>query len=118
MAEAVVHQPHDHAPHVHVTPLWIYFTVFGALAVGTLLTWYASTVDLSAVHLGFATLDLNTPIALVIATIKAALVILFFMHVIHSSRLTWVVVIGSFLWLAVLFVLTFADYLTRSWQIY
>jgi caa(3)-type oxidase subunit IV len=40
------------------------------------------------------------------------------MHVIYSPRLTWVVVIGSFIWLAVLFVLTFADYLTRFWAIY
>jgi cytochrome c oxidase subunit 4 len=109
--ELAAHEHHTHAPHVHVTPLWIYFTVFLALAAGTILTWYASTIDLGL---------LNTPIALLIATIKAALVILFFMHVIHSTRLTWVVVIGSFLWLGVLFVLTFADYLTRSgkWDIY
>jgi cytochrome c oxidase subunit 4 len=107
-----------HAPHIHVTPMWIYIAVFLALAVGTLLTWWVSTIDLSTVHvLGF-TLDLNTPIALLIATIKAVLVILFFMHVIHSTRLTWVVVIASFLWLGVLFVLTFADYLTRVWKIY
>jgi cytochrome c oxidase subunit 4 len=99
----------EHAPHVHVTPLSTYLLVFGALAVGTLLTWLASTIDL-----GWA----NTPVALLIATTKACLVILFFMHVIHSTRLTWVVVIGSFLWLGVLFVLTFADYLTRAWAIY
>jgi cytochrome c oxidase subunit 4 len=96
----------------------IYIAVFLARAVGTLLTWWVSTIDLSAVHvLGF-TLDLNTPIALLIATIKAVLVILFFMHVIHSTHLTWVVILASFLWLAVMFVLTFADYLTRSWAIY
>ena len=100
---------HDHAPHFHVTPMRTYFLVFAALAAGTLLTWFASTLDL-----GWA----NTPIALIIATTKACLVILFFMHVIHSPRLTWVVVIGSFLWLGVLFVLTFADYLTRVWAIY
>src|SRR5436190_37547 len=76
----------EHAPHVHVTSIGVYLAVFGALAVGTMLTWYASTVDL-----GWA----NTPIALIIATIKAVLVILFFMHVIHSSRLTWVVVTGG-----------------------
>ncbi len=98
----------EHVPHVHVTSLGVYFAVFAALAAGTLLTWYASTIDL-----GWA----NTPIALLIATIKAVLVILFFMHVIHSTRLTWVVVIGSFLWLGVLFVLTFADYLTRLWNL-
>ena len=102
-------QTHDHAPHIHVTPMWIYIAVFLALAAGTLLTWWVSTIDLGW---------MNTPIALLIATIKAVLVILFFMHVIHSTRLTWVVVIASFLWLGVLFVLTFADYLTRIWQIY
>jgi cytochrome c oxidase subunit 4 len=99
----------EHAPHVHVTPMWIYIAVFLALAAGTLLTWWVSTQDYGL---------MNTPIALLIATIKAVLVILFFMHVIHSTRLTWVVVIASFLWLGVLFVLTFADYLTRMWKIY
>lgn len=98
----------EHAPHVHVTSIAVYLLVFFALAAGTILTVAASRFDLGM---------WNTPIALVIATIKAVLVILFFMHVIHSTRLTWVVVIGSFLWLGVLFVLTFADYLTRLWQI-
>ncbi len=99
----------EHTPEVHVTPLTTYLVVFFALAGGTILTWWVSTIDL-----GWA----NTPIALLIAAIKAVLVILFFMHVIHSTRLTWVVVIGAFLWLGVLFVLTFADYLTRIWTIY
>ncbi len=94
--------PHD------VTPVWVYLAVFAVLAAGTIITYLASQVDL-----GWA----NTPIALVIATIKAALVILFFMHAIHSSRLTWVVIIASFVWLGVLFVLTFSDYLTRFWAI-
>ncbi len=98
----------EHAPHVHVTPLWIYIGVFLALAIGTILTVAASRYDLGI---------WNTPIALGIAGLKAALVILYFMHVIHSSRLTWVVVIASFLWLGVLFVLTFADYLTRVWNL-
>ena len=100
---------HEHTPHVHVTSLGVYFAVFGALALGTILTYLASTVDLGM---------MNTPIALIIAAIKASLVILYFMHAIHSTRLTWVVIIGSFLWLGVLFVLTFADYLTRTWSIY
>jgi cytochrome c oxidase subunit IV len=95
-------------PH-HITPLRTYIFVFVALASGTLLTWYASTVNL---HWA------NTPIALLIATTKAVLVILFFMHVIHSTRLTWVVIIASFVWLAMLFVLTFTDYLTRYLAMY
>ena len=53
------------------------------------------------------------PIALPIATIKATLVILSFMHGIYSTCLTWVVIIGAFVWPGVLFVLTFADYATR-----
>ena len=57
-------------------------------------------------------------VAMAIAVVKATVVILWFMHVIHSPRLTWIVVISSFLWLGVLFVLTFSDYLTRHWNIY
>ena len=101
--------PHGaHAPARHVTSLATYFAVFIALALGTLLTWYASTLDLGV---------LNTPIGLLIACTKATLVVLFFMHVLHSTRLTWVVIIASFLWLGVLFVLTFSDYLTRGWPL-
>jgi len=100
---------HEHDPQHHVTPVGVYIGIFLALAAGTLLTWFVSTIELGA---------WNTPIALLIATTKAVLVILFFMHVIHSTRLTWVVVIGAFLWLGVLFVLTFADYLTRVWALY
>lgn len=107
----------EHTPEVHVTSLTLYFFVFFALAIGTLLTWWVSTINIELAVFGHL-ISLNTPIALLIATIKAVLVILFFMHVIHSTRLTWVVVIGAFLWLGVLFVLTFADYLTRVWTIY
>ncbi|HKS21696.1 MAG TPA: cytochrome C oxidase subunit IV family protein [Thermoanaerobaculia bacterium] len=117
MAEPSHEQAHEHTPHVHVTPLWIYIAVFLALAFGTLLTWWVSTINIEIVVFGHL-ISLNTPIALLIATAKAVLVILFFMHVIHSTRLTWVVVIGAFLWLGVLFVLTFADYLTRGWSLY
>src|SRR5438128_8410016 len=98
---------HD-VPH-EIAPLRTYIFILIALAVGTLLTWYASTINL-----GWS----NTPIALIIATTKAVLVILFFMHVIHSTRLTWVVIIASFVWLGVLFVLTFSDYLTRYLAMY
>ena len=58
------------------------------------------------------------PIALLIAGIKAVLVILYFMHVKYSTRLTWVVVIASFFWLALLFVLTLTDYLSRPYGVY
>jgi len=49
---------------------------------------------------------------------KAVLVILFFMHVKYSTRLTWAVVVGSVFWLGILLVLTMSDYLTRAWRTY
>ena len=108
------HQPdHEtytgHAAPPHQAPLRMYFAVFGALMILTVLTVWVSRIDLGA---------LNTAVAMAIAIVKALVVILWFMHVIHSPRLTWIVVICSFLWLAVLFVLTFSDYLTRAWNMY
>ena len=108
------HHP-DHADHIghapahHQAPLGAYFAVFIALMVLTVLTVWVSRIDLGA---------LNTAVAMAIAVVKATVVILWFMHVIHSPRLTWIVVIASFLWLGVLFVLTFSDYLTRGWSLY
>ena len=92
----------------HVVPVRTYLLVFASLMVLTFLTVAASRYDFG---------EGNTIVALAIAVLKATLVILFFMHVIHSTRLTWVVIISSFVWLGVLFVLTFADYLTRLWNL-
>ncbi len=49
-----------------------------------------------------------------IATCKATLVVLFFMHVLISPRLTWIVIIVSVFWLATLLSLTLSDYFTRG----
>ncbi len=103
------HDYSEHAPTHHVTSLPVYFGIFAALIVLTIATVAVSRIDLGL---------LNTPIALAIAVVKGTLVVLFFMHVIHSTRLTWVVIISSFLWLSLLFVLTFADYFTRDWLLY
>ena len=46
---------------------------------------------------------------------KAMLVILFFMHVRWSSRLTWVVAMSGFFWLLILFSLGMSDYMSRGW---
>jgi cytochrome c oxidase subunit 4 len=54
---------------------------------------------------------------LAIACTKALLVILFFMHVRWSSRLTWVVAASGFVWLLILFGITMTDYLTRGWVV-
>jgi cytochrome c oxidase subunit 4 len=49
-----------------------------------------------------------------IAVAKATLVVLFFMHALHSPRVTWCVILVSMAWLLILFSLTFSDFLTRS----
>lgn len=88
----------------HVLPLKVYLGVFLALLAGTALTTYASTIDWGT---------LNDVVALAIAGTKAALVILFFMHVRYSSKLVWVFSVAGFLWLLIFFALTLADYETR-----
>ena len=98
--------PEEHSATQHVS-LKTYLVVFAALMVLLVVTVAVAFF----VHAG----DLNLIIALVIATIKAALVVLYFMHVLYASRLTKIFVCAAFLWLAILFGLTFADYLTRGW---
>jgi len=99
-----LHHSTDDAPHV--ASLKVYFAVFGFLL---LMTW--TTVEVAFIDLG----QFSTPVALAIATAKATAVILFFMHVRYSSKLTKAVVVASFVWLLVLFVLTMADYVSRAW---
>ena len=84
----------------------VYYLIFGALMVLTAATVGAAYVDLGV---------LNTVVALTIAVLKAVLVVLFFMHVWDSTRLTKVVVVSGVLWLGILFTLTLSDYLTRGW---
>ena len=90
----------------HVAPKSMYYSVFAALIVGTALTVGAAELDLG---------PLNNVVMLAIACTKALLVILFFMHVRWSSRLTWVVAASGFVWLLILFGITMTDYLTRGW---
>ena len=89
----------------HLVPLRVYFTVFGILMVLTGLTVSASFMDLG---------PFNTMVALVIAVIKMLLVVLYFMHVRYSSRLTWAVLGAGFFWLALLLLMTLSDYVTRG----
>jgi cytochrome c oxidase subunit IV len=89
----------------HVAPKSMYVGIWIALLVGTGLTVLAAEVDLGV---------LNNIVMLLIACTKALLVVLFFMHVRWSSRLTWVVAASGFFWLLILFGLTMQDYLTRG----
>ena len=90
----------------HVAPIKLYLTIFAALMVGTALTVMVAAVDFGA---------MNNVVMLGIAITKALLVILFFMHVRWSTRLTWVVAGAGFFWLLILFTLTMSDYMTRGW---
>ena len=92
----------------HVIPTRVYYTIFAILMVCTGLTVWIAFLDLG---------PLNTIAALAIAVFKATLVVLFFMHVRYSTRLTWAVVLGSVFWLGILLVLTLGDYLTRPWLV-
>ena len=91
----------------HILPTRIYYTIFAILIVCTF-----ATVQIAFFDLG----PLNAIAALTIAVFKAVLVVLFFMHVRYSTRLTWAVVVGGVFWLGILLTLTLSDYLTRSWQ--
>jgi cytochrome c oxidase subunit IV len=84
----------------------MYYAVFAALMVGTALTVGVAFVDLGA---------MNNVVMLTIACVKALLVILFFMHVRWSTRLTWLVVAAGFFWLMIMFSVTMLDFLTRGW---
>ena len=75
----------------------------------TLLALFTLTVAVAYVNLG----PFNILVAMTIAVIKAVLVVLYFMHVRYSARLTWVFAIAGTFWLVILFSLTMSDYLTR-----
>jgi cytochrome c oxidase subunit IV len=93
----------------HILPKRVYYTIFAILMFCTYLTVQIAFLDLGA---------MNVVAALAIAVFKATLVILFFMHVKYSPKLTWAVVLGSIFWLGILLTLTLGDYLTRAWRTY
>jgi cytochrome c oxidase subunit 4 len=91
----------------HVVSRRIYFAIFGALMVLTGVTVWVANFDLPG--------PLNAIVALTIAVLKATLVVLYFMHVRYSSKLTWVFVAAGIIWLIILFAFTLSDYFTRGW---
>ena len=82
------------------------------LLIGTaLLVLTATTTAVSYVELG----DFNAVVALAIACIKMTLVVLFFMHVKYSSKLTKLTVAAGFFTFLVLITMTMTDYISRAW---
>ena len=86
-----------------------FYVAIGATLIAlTFVTMFAALVNLG---------PFNPVVALLIATIKATLVVLFFMHVKGASeKLTAAIVVSGFFFLAILLTLSLADYLTRSWR--
>ncbi len=94
---------HDHTHHI--VPVSTYLKVFSALMVLLVLTLVAATKDFG---IG------NIVIAMIIAVLKAALIIVYFMHMKWSSPLIRLFGVGTLFWLGILFVLTSGDYLFRG----
>ena len=88
----------------HVIPQKVYYLIFVTLICLTLVT-----VDVAFYNFGW----LNLYIAMTIATIKALIVVLYFMHVRYSPRLTWIFAGAGVVWLIIMFSITMSDYFTR-----
>jgi cytochrome c oxidase subunit 4 len=110
MAEAydgpeVGHEPEQHNEHHIVSPV-VYAIIFGALLVCTALTIGASYLEMGA---------FNPVVALLIAVFKATLVILYFMHVKYSSKLTKLTVGAGVFTFLILVGMSLSDYISRAW---
>lgn len=90
----------------HIVTKKQYSLVFGALLLLTFVTTAVGMINLGR---------LNVVVALVIAVVKATLVVLFFMHIYWSTKLTKVVVVSGIAWLVLLLWLTLTDVLSRGW---
>lgn len=93
----------EHSEHI-VSPK-IYAAIFSALIIGTTLTVWAAFQNFG---------PFNIVIALGIASLKATLVVLYFMHARYSPKRTQLVIVCAIFWLAIMLTLTLADYQTRQ----
>ena len=101
--------------HHIVSPL-LYLAILAVLFVGTGITVWASYLDLGEWHITQnLTVFWNPVVALAIACTKAVFVVLFFMHVKYSTKLTKLTVISGFFVFLALIGMTLTDYFTRAW---
>ena len=105
--ESNVTNPEHHEHHV-VGPM-TYSIIFGTLLVCTGLTVLAAHFEMGV---------LNPIVALGIASFKAVIVILFFMHVKYQSRLIKMTVAAGFFTFLVLITMTLSDYISRAWVLW
>ena len=98
----------NHSEHIVASRL--YWVIWLALIIGTVVTALVATVDLGT----FKGIDANTVVALTIATIKASLVVLIFMHVKYTSeKMTKAILTAAVFWLLLLLILSLTDYSSR-----
>jgi cytochrome c oxidase subunit 4 len=90
----------------HIVPRRTYYLIFAALLVLTAVTVAVAFLDVG---------PLNTIAAMSIASIKATLIVLYFMHARYGSRLVWVFLGCGIMWLGVLLALIMSDYVSRGW---
>jgi len=101
----------------HKDPLKTYLAVFAALMALLALTLAAYNIPFEKWDLPGTDIKMsfmNTVVALTIAFIKALMVVLVFMHLRHSTKLTWIVASAGFIWLGIMMAFTFSDYLSRN----
>jgi cytochrome c oxidase subunit IV len=109
------HDEHDQEHHI-VSPM-IYLSIVLALLFFTGLTVWISYIDLGETRLfntGF-TIFWNPVVALAIACTKMVLVVLFFMHVKYSTKLTKLTVLSGLFTFLALIGMTLSDYVSRAW---
>lgn len=97
---AHAHDRPDHAAHVHVVPAPVLLAVWGALMVLTVITVAATWVDLGA---------LNLVVALAIATVKASLVVLYFMHMRYDRPFHAIIFVASLAFVALFVAISLLD---------
>ena len=111
----------NHDQEHHVVGPRVYGLILLALLVFTGLTVAASFVDLGQLHLAVGHFDTgftifwNPVVALAIACTKMVLVVLFFMHVKYSTKLTKLTVLSGFFIFLALIGMTLSDYVSRAW---
>jgi cytochrome c oxidase subunit IV len=90
----------SHASVQHILPIRVYMMVFFALMILTAITVFVANIPLGM---------FNVPVALGIATVKATLVALFFMHVKYSEKLVSLFLVASIAWLILMLTGTMMD---------
>lgn len=96
----------DHAEHSgHIVSSGLYWTIWVILIICTFLTAWIATINLG---------PFNTVVALLIATFKASIVVLIFMHVKYTAeKMTKPILIAAVFWLLLLLILSLTDYSSR-----